>query len=617
MKKVKRIIKVIVCLVFVGLLVTIAISSPVQNGDGAAPAAPAAEKTPKVKNEPAPKGVTMVEFSAGSFPADSEEIAVVLAEGETALLDEFTALKSADLHGSTNYEEIQAWEAEHPKVKLSYGVTLPNGETLEQDAESAALAGLGEAQAEETLRLLAFLPKLKTVDITGADFSGAQIAALKQSFPELELTGTFTLLGQEVDPKVTELDLTELSHDGVESAAKTLALLSELETISLGSSGDNDLTMDDIALIEAACPDAAVDYHVNVWGRDVSLADEMLDLNHIAMDDQGAAVRSILPYMTRLKVLDMDSCGVSNENMAVIRDENPDVDVVWRVWFGSDYSVRTNVTCILASKPSKGGILYDSVGDQLKYCTKVRYLDLGHNSDIYDFNFVRNMPDLEIVVISMTGISDLSPFADCTHLKYMEAGNCRLSDLSPLAACKELRHLNVGTNENVRDITALYDLDLKRLWLGVGDPVPVEQVEKMRELHPDCEVNTTCPTGKEKDANGNQTNEGYVTENWKCYQQYLAADWAYWENNGGVFPAQRPLGWWKVVFKCFRYNLGDQAYAFSWNDPKYNEHGPDVAPVNTRVIDTSFLDEDFEIPETIIPDKLDDPPGDLLYESTY
>ena len=42
-----------------------------------------------------------------------------------------------------------------------------------------------------------------------------------------------------------------------------------------------------------------------------------------------------------------------------------------------------------------------------------------------------------------------------------------------------------------------------------------------------------------------------------------------------------------------------------------------MAPVNTFVINTSFLDEDFEIPETIIPDKLDDPPGEILYESTY
>ena len=465
-------------------------------------------------------------------------------------------------------------------------------------------------------RLLAFLPKLKTVDITGADFSGAQIAALKQSFPELELTGTFTLLGQEVDPKATTLDLRQLSHDEAEKAAKTLALLSELESITLGSSADNDLTMDDIALIEAACPDTAVDYHITLWGKDVSLADEMLDLNHIAMDDQGAAVRSVLPYMTRLKVLDMDSCGVSNENMAVIRDENPDVDVVWRVWFGTDYSVRTNVTMILASKPSKGGTLYDSVGDQLKYCTKVRYLDLGHNSDIYDFNFVTYMPDLEIVVISMTGISDLTPFASCSNLKYMEAGNCNLSDLSPLAACTSLRHLNVGTNKNVKDITPLYGLDLKRLWLGIGDPVPAEQVEEMRRLHPKCEVNTTVPTGLEKDANGNQTNEGYVMGNWKCFQQYLLADWEYFANTG-VFPAQRPIGWYKVVFKAFRYREADKAYAFTWNDPKYNAHDPDVAPVNTHVIDTSFLDEDFEIPETIIPDKLDDPPGELLYESPY
>ena len=619
MKTFKRIVTIIISLAYVVFLFLCATSPAVRVQQEAVPGNPVVAST-DTASKPFSLGKPKVDFAAGSFPEDTEELTVVLQEGETSLLDRFAALKSADLRGSGNLEEILAWAAEHPEVAVRYSVVLPNGVTLDNDAASVDLSGLTAEQAEQTLALLKYVPGLTEIELGSgsslAALSGAQIAALRESFPGASIKGALTLLGQEVDPSVETLDLRSLSHDDAQSASATLALLPNVKTIQLGSAADNDLSMEDIGLLETACPNAVVDYSFNLWGKDVNLSDEMLDLNHISMDDQGAAVRSIMPYMSNCKVLDMDSCGVSNENMAAIRDENPDVDVVWRIWFGSDYSVRTNVTCILASKPSKGGILYDDVGDQLKYCTKVRYLDLGHNSDIYDFGFVRNMPDLEIAVISMTGISDLTPFSSCEHLKWLEAGNCRLSDLSPLAACKELRHLNVGTNSGVNDITPLYDVELRRLWLGVGDPVPAEQVAEMRRLHPKCEVNTTVPTGNEKDANGNATNEGYVTEYWKCYQQYLAKDWEYYSNTG-TFPAQRPLGWWKVVFKAFQYNLQDGAYAFSWNDPKYNPHDPDVAPVKTYVIDTSFLDEDFEIPETIIPDKLEDPPGEILYESTY
>ena len=620
MKTFKRIVTIIISLAYVVFLFLCATSPAARmQQQEAVPGNPVVAGTDAAA-KPLSLGTPTVDFAAGSIPEDTEELTLVLQEGEVSLLDRLTALKSADLRGSANLEEILAWADEHPEVAVRYNVTLPNGVTLDNDASSVDLSGLTAEQAEETLALLRYVPGLKEIELGSgsnlAALSGAQIAALREIFPDAAVNGALTLLGKEVDPAVETLDLRSLSHNDAASASATLALLPNVKTIQLGSSADNDLTMEDIGLLEAACPNAVVDYSFSLWGKDVNLSDEMLDLNHISMDDQGAAVRSIMPYMSNCKVLDMDSCGVSNENMAVIRDENPDVDVVWRIWFGTDYSVRTNVTCILASKPSKGGILYDDVGDQLKYCTKVRYLDLGHNSDIYDFGFVRSMPDLEIAVISMTGISDLSPFASCSHLKWLEAGNCKLSDLSPLAECKELRHLNVGTNPGVKDITPLYDVELRRLWLGVGDPVPAEQVKQMKKLHPKCEVNTTVPTGLEKDENGNQKHEGYVMEYWKCYQQYLAKDWEYYSNTG-FFPAQRPLGWWKVVFKAFQYNLQDGAYAFSWNDPKYNPHDPDVAPVKTYVIDTSFLDEDFEIPNTIIPDNLDDPPGEILYESTY
>ena len=51
----------------------------------------------------------------------------------------------------------------------------------------------------------------------------------------------------------------------------------------------------------------------------------------------------------------MDNTGVSNEALAKIREQSPNIDVVWRVWFGTNYSVRTDTERILASsRPSAG-----------------------------------------------------------------------------------------------------------------------------------------------------------------------------------------------------------------------------------------------------------------------
>ena len=245
----------------------------------------------------------------------------------------------------------------------------------------------------------------------------------------------------------------------------------------------------------------------------------------------------------------------------------------------------------------------------------MRYLDLGHNEHIADFSFIRNMPDLEIVVISMTGISDLSPFTACPNLLYMEAGNTKIGDLTPLAECRNLKHLNIGTNINIKDISPLYDLDLKRLLIGSYTPVPADQVAEMQERHPTCIINTSAPSGLERNAQGGAVNEGYIL-GWKNYQNYLTADWNHYAATGS-FPAQRPIGWFKVIFKAFEYDKANAAYAFSWNDPLYNAHDASTRPVNTKVIDTSFLTEDWEDPGSIVPDVLSDPPGETLYESEH
>ena len=72
-------------------------------------------------------GLPPVVFAAGSAAADSEELRLPLAEGETALLASLPALRSADLSGSTNEEEVAAWAKAHPEIECFYTVTLPDG----------------------------------------------------------------------------------------------------------------------------------------------------------------------------------------------------------------------------------------------------------------------------------------------------------------------------------------------------------------------------------------------------------------------------------------------------------------------------------------------------------
>lgn len=621
-------------------------------------------------------GKKVVTLSSGTYSPNTESLTTVLQSGETAALNEFTALRQADFSGSECYDEIFAWAQQHPEVSVKYTVTLPDGKTVPGDVTSLDLSGIRREDVQPTLEAMKYLTAVSSIDLgtsaqssspltaddvavfTSAcpwanvsyavdllgrqlplstdelDLSGItssqvggitnalallpavnsiklssnattdgsltwdDVTAISQAAPGAAIDYNFSVCGVTATMADTSLDLTSLSPADVDSVLAVLPGMSRLSHINLGD-GNNGLTLDDVDRIASACPSASIDYSTSVYGVNVNLSDEYIDLSHKDISDEGAAIRKLLPHMKNCTGLDMDSCGVSDEAMAVIRDENPSVNVVWRVWFGSNYSCRTDVVKILASKPSKGGSLSNGNTRSLQYCTKVRYLDLGHAEDLTDFSFISHMPDLQIAVISMAGISDLSPFASCSELTYLEMGNTRVGDLSPLASCTKLRHLNIGTNSRISDISPLYDIPLRRLWIGVGDPVPSSQVEEYRSRHPECEVNTTCPTGLE-----NNQNEGYVLENWKSYQRYLTYDWDYYARYG-YFPDQRPIGYFKVIYRAFEYDLKDSAYSFSWNDPLYDGYTDGEEPAHMKVVDISILDQewyDHDILEPIWPD---------------
>ena len=340
------------------------------------------------------------------------------------------------------------------------------------------------------------------------------------------------------------LDLRGASAAQLVAAADVMKHLPGLKTVQLGSELENPLDWETLTALVQGCPQVDFEYGFTLYGKAFTLLDSELDLNHITVEDGGALAYAAAGCMKNLEVLDMDFCGVSNEEMAVIRDAYPDVNVVWRIWFGDSYSVRTDVEKILASKPSAGGLVRDRDAEALKYCTKVKYLDVGHNEILTDISFVSYMPELEVAVLAMNNIADLSPLASCKKLEYLEIQtNARITDLSPLASCTELEHLNIANCRNFSDITPLFGLNkLKRLWLGCSAPVPQEQIEEFAALYPDCELNTTVWS--------DPTSEGWRVDHVDPYTNQVYYDERY-----------------EKLIEQFGYLEGD--YSFASKDPKY------------------------------------------------
>ena len=363
----------------------------------------------------------------------------------------------------------------------------------------------------------------------------------------------------------TRLDLSGLTHKDVPETAELLKQMPELEYVDLGTDGawteteraelnaetaaaerpaeaTRDLTWQDLLMLQEAAPRADLDYRFVFYGRYLSTLSEEMDLNHSVMSDEGAAVREILPLMKHCKRLDMDSCGVSSEAMAKIRDDYPEMEVIWRIWFAyNQFTMRTDSERLWCANFYP--YMWDEYTQELKYLTHLKYLDLGHNLQLHDWSFLRYMPDLEVLILTSSSWESLDMLENCTKLEFLEIipyAHLDL-DLQPLEKMTNLEHLNITAMGKTENWEVLLNMKkLKRLWIGeeTGYYLPEGAEEQIREALPDTEIMFR--------------GGGAATGSWRI-------------NPDGTVPERYAL-----LREQFDYDHWPSVAPYPYNDPKYN-----------------------------------------------
>ena len=494
-------------------------------------------------------GSAKIDLAGRRLSANAEQITASITRREIPLLEYFTELRSADLRGSSCYREIAAWSAAHPEVEVRYTVPLPDGSSVENSVQELSLEQMTEDQVPALLDALQFLGQVNSIrlgEVGGERLSMQAMTQIREALPNAEFSFSYAINGGSVDGYATSIDLSGIDHDEVASAAVILSCMQNLETVELGSEGGGRLSWEDIALLKASGPNADFHYRFTLYGKEVNLDTETLDFRGVEVTDNGDALYPVLSCMNHCRYLDMDSTGVPNEAMEKIRDLFPQTKVVWRIWFGENYSVRTDTERILASKPTVGGMIYDA--SVLKYCTDLKYLDLGHNDELSDLSFAMYMPKLEVLIIAMTNITDISPLRNCMALEYLELNSTNIADLSPLEGHTALRHFNIASCPKIKDISPIYSVtELERFWIGKQTPVPAAQIAEMRSAAPGCKINTTVdedPTG----------------EAWRFTR----------------YDPEEPKYYWVPRYELLRNQMGYnyQEYSFYWLDPLCDLEAP-------------------------------------------
>lgn len=407
-----------------------------------------------------------------------EHLSLVVTEADFLGLEDYPNLKTLDLTGSTCYAAIDRYIKFHPQVQVTYTVSM-GAKEVDPYLEELSLSQ-GEYTYEAVMENLQYLHNLKKLNLSHVSFTKEELDQLSETYPDVEITYSVILFGQEYPSETEQLDLSFLTKQQLPEAARAINLLPNLKFVELMGSGTSQLDKKDVKVLVDAAPETNFHYTFTLFGKEISTNDQVVEFNGQSIGNEGEPeLREALSIMTGCESFRLIDCGIDNKVLAQLREEFPRTKVVWKVKFGK-YSAMTDTDTIRAVYN-----VFDDTCYNMRYCNEVKYMDLGHNDTLTDFSFVGFMPDLEILIISGSAVQDLSGFENCKKLEFLEMASClKLKDLSPLAGCENLKQLNISYTK-VTDLAPLDGLPLER-FMSIHTPVPAAEQKIFQQVHPDC-----------------------------------------------------------------------------------------------------------------------------------
>jgi len=440
-----------------------------------------------------------VPFQGGSQSSDLQSITIdtVTEEDIRLLVTCFPDLTEINASACRDYTKLAQLVELLPECTVVYDIDLkgtnadPNAEILELEP--------GKYDFDSLMENLRYLPRLKTIHFPTAELTQQQLELLSQIRPDVEVTTTVEILGQEYEGSTVKLDLSHMKSQDVEDVASKLALLPDLQEVELMSTSGSYLLLTDVQKLKNAAPEVSFHYSCDFYGVTVSNTDTEVILKGLqvkSMPETGIAgeIRAMLDMMDNCQRIVVEGLSqydkiwtkISSAELAQIREEYRDkTSVVWRVYFGANGSSLTDAEVLRAVY----GVTDDNSKD-LVYCENVRYLDLGHNEFLDYMDFLSGMTDLEVAILSGAPLKDLSPIAACKNLKFLEIANCQyLPNIDALKECTQLEMLNISFT-TFQDLSPIMDLNLTHLTSVknkfVSKNEPEEALQAFIDAHPDC-----------------------------------------------------------------------------------------------------------------------------------
>lgn len=392
-----------------------------------------------------------IPFQGRFLPQDTQEVTVTTLTAEEAqALALVPGLSQVDGLECRDYDALELLVDLRPDCQVNYRVDL-GGLRWGPGVRSIELQHI---DAEELTKNLPHLPQVETILLKTALPDPALVSRLQREFPQIGLFYALEDRDVPLDAKTTMLSLNQcpLTLELVQKLIQCYPELQEAELLECGLEEEE---------LRQLCDDNPQVFFL--WEGSfgpVQLRTDAVeaDLSGIPVTDL-EALEQALPYYPKLQKVDLSDCGLENEELDALNKRHEDVRFVWTVSVGK---VRVRTDSLFFAPVKTGQTVYEGQLDNLRYCPDVIAVDVGH-MPLKTCDWVRFFPKLQYLIIADTGISDITPLADCENLIFLEMFITLCRDYSPLQQCKKLEDLNLcytyGPADPVRQMTWL-----KRLW---------------------------------------------------------------------------------------------------------------------------------------------------------
>lgn len=341
--------------------------------------------------------------------------------------------------------QLRTVQAEALGIRLLWTLRF-QGRRVDGRARAVQVRHLSNADVDA----LCCLPALRRVDgQLCRDYP--QLLALKKRLPQCRVEYTVTLGGICMSGEERLPTPGPCTPAQVESA---LPLLPQVKCMDLRGTG---LPGTEARRLAGAHPECKFLWTETLGGQSFSTDVRVLDLSGTPLTGT-AALEELLPWLPQLQKVIACDCGLESKTMAALAQRYPKIRFVWRVKLGP-LSARTDDTWF--APITKRQLIGGSDADELKYCTDMECIDLGH-CWISHCSWAKNMKKLRYLVLADTNIRDLSPLAGLKSLTYLELFVTPVRDYRPLLGCTGLEDLNLGYT--------------------YGDPAPIAQMHWLRNL---------------------------------------------------------------------------------------------------------------------------------------